>query len=263
MLEQPLRAVGRADPDRPPGDGRGRGAPDPRRAGAVRLADHDRRRHVRPLQRAAAGRVQRHRRHTSAATSTCACSACRATPVPSCGGSPGTTTSATRCSARGRGRTRPYYLQHRTTGLKVKNAHNLYLETLTDLGPVGLLLLVAGLVAPLVAGVRAREQALVPVAFGGFAAYLLHAGRRLGLADDRGHADRAHVRRRHAHEHAGAVDGRSRSRPRRPRRRPRGDRARRRARARRPARERRRRRQPARGLERTTGSPPRATPARR
>lgn len=69
-----------------------------------------------------------------------------------------------------------YYLQHRTNGLKVKNAHNLYLETLADLGPVGLLLLVAGLVAPLVAGVRAREEALVPVAFGGFAAYLLHAG---------------------------------------------------------------------------------------
>ncbi len=76
----------------------------------------------------------------------------------------------------GAGTYEAYYLQHRVTGLKVKNAHNLYLETLADLGPVGLILLVAGLVAPLVAGVRAREQALVPVAFGGFAAYLLHAG---------------------------------------------------------------------------------------
>lgn len=76
----------------------------------------------------------------------------------------------------GAGTYEPYYLQHRTTGLKVKNAHSLYLETLADLGPVGLLLLVAGLVAPLVAGVRAREEALVPIAFGGFAAYLLHAG---------------------------------------------------------------------------------------
>jgi hypothetical protein len=76
----------------------------------------------------------------------------------------------------GAGTYEQYYLQHRSTGLKVRNAHNLYLETLADLGPVGLLLLVAGLAAPLVAGLRAREEALVPVAFGGFAAYLLHAG---------------------------------------------------------------------------------------
>jgi hypothetical protein len=76
----------------------------------------------------------------------------------------------------GAGTYEQYYLQHRTTGLKVRNAHNLYLETLADLGPVGLLLLVAGLVAPLVAGVRARREPLVPIAFGGFAAYLLHAG---------------------------------------------------------------------------------------
>jgi hypothetical protein len=76
----------------------------------------------------------------------------------------------------GAGTYESYYLQHRTNGLQVKNAHNLYLETLTDLGPIGLLLLVAGLAAPLVAGVRAREEALVPVAFGGFTAYLLHAG---------------------------------------------------------------------------------------
>jgi len=69
-----------------------------------------------------------------------------------------------------------YYLQHRDTGLKVKNAHNLYLETLADLGPVGLVLLVAGLAAPLVAGLRARREPLVPAALGGFAAYLLHAG---------------------------------------------------------------------------------------
>jgi hypothetical protein len=69
-----------------------------------------------------------------------------------------------------------YYLEHRDTGLKVKNAHNLYLETLADLGPVGLLLLVAGLGAPLVAGIRARGEPLVPVALGGFTAYLLHAG---------------------------------------------------------------------------------------
>jgi O-Antigen ligase/Tetratricopeptide repeat len=76
----------------------------------------------------------------------------------------------------GAGSYEAYYLQHRTSGLKVRNAHNLYLETLADLGPVGLLLLVVGLVAPLVAGIRARSEALVPVAFGAFAAFLLHAG---------------------------------------------------------------------------------------
>jgi hypothetical protein len=76
----------------------------------------------------------------------------------------------------GAGSYEAYYLQHRTSGLQVKNAHNLYLETLAELGPVGLVLLVAGLVAPLVAGIRARSEPLVPVAFGAFAAYLLHVG---------------------------------------------------------------------------------------
>jgi len=76
----------------------------------------------------------------------------------------------------GAGTYESYYLQHRTNGLKVKNAHNLYLETLADLGPVGLVLLLAGLAAPVVAGIRARGEPLVPVALGGFAAYLLHAG---------------------------------------------------------------------------------------
>ena len=58
----------------------------------------------------------------------------------------------------GAGTYEQYYLQHRTSGLKVRNAHNLYLETLADLGPVGLLLLIAGLVTPLVAGIRARGE---------------------------------------------------------------------------------------------------------
>lgn len=76
----------------------------------------------------------------------------------------------------GAGTYEPYYLQQRTSALQVKNAHNLYLETLAELGPVGLALLVAGLVAPLVAGIRARKEPLVPAAFGAFGAYLLHVG---------------------------------------------------------------------------------------
>ncbi len=76
----------------------------------------------------------------------------------------------------GAGTYEAYYLGHRTSALQVRNAHNLYLETLAELGPVGLLLLIAGLTAPLVAGIRGRAEPFVPVAFGAFAAYLLHAG---------------------------------------------------------------------------------------
>src|SRR5207248_1477122 len=69
-----------------------------------------------------------------------------------------------------------YYLQHRPGALKVRNAHNLYLETLADLGPVGLALLLAGLLVPVAAAFRSRHAALVPAALGALAAFLLHAG---------------------------------------------------------------------------------------
>ncbi len=59
---------------------------------------------------------------------------------------------------------------------KVRDAHSLYLETLTELGPIGLTLLVVVLTTPLVAGVRARRHAVVAPAMGGYAAFLLHAG---------------------------------------------------------------------------------------
>jgi O-antigen ligase/polysaccharide polymerase Wzy-like membrane protein len=76
----------------------------------------------------------------------------------------------------GAGSYEAYYLQQRTSGLQVRNAHNLYLETLAEVGPIGLALLVCGLVAPLVAGIRGRSEPLVAAAFGAFAAYLLHVG---------------------------------------------------------------------------------------
>ena len=157
-----------------------------------------------------------------------------------------------------------YYLQHRTTGLKVKNAHNLYLETLADLGPVGLLLLVAGLAAPLVAGMRAREEALVPVAFGGFAAYLLHAGAdwdwqmtavtltaltcAVGMLSSAPPPRRSVLSSRGRGVRAGILAAIALVAV---------------LRARRAARQRGRGGQPARRLGRTTGSRPRATPARR
>ena len=68
------------------------------------------------------------------------------------------------------------YLAHRTNKLKVTDAHSLYLETLAELGPVGLALLLVALGAPLVAGVRARGNPLLPGAFGAYVAFLAHAG---------------------------------------------------------------------------------------
>jgi O-Antigen ligase len=59
---------------------------------------------------------------------------------------------------------------------KARDAHSLYLETLSELGPVGLGLLVAALAVPLAACVAARRAPLVPAALGAYAAYLFHAG---------------------------------------------------------------------------------------
>jgi len=70
---------------------------------------------------------------------------------------------------------RRYWLRYRPAPLGALNAHNLYLETLADLGPIGLLLLLVTLATPLVAAVRARGRPLVPVAVGGYVAYLVHA----------------------------------------------------------------------------------------
>jgi O-antigen ligase len=68
------------------------------------------------------------------------------------------------------------YLLRRTTSGKVRDAHSLYVETLGELGVIGLLLLVAALLVPVVGAVRARRHPLVPAAFGAYVAYLFHAG---------------------------------------------------------------------------------------
>jgi hypothetical protein len=68
------------------------------------------------------------------------------------------------------------WLSERPIGLKVRDAHSLYLETLAELGAVGLALLVVALTLPLRAALRARRRPLVPLALGAYAAYLLHAG---------------------------------------------------------------------------------------
>jgi len=54
------------------------------------------------------------------------------------------------------------------------NAHNLYLETLAELGPAGLLLLAAALAVPLVVAVRSRSTWRTAAA-GAYVAFLAHA----------------------------------------------------------------------------------------
>jgi O-Antigen ligase len=69
-----------------------------------------------------------------------------------------------------------YWMEHRPTPTKIRDAHSLYLEVLAELGPVGLVLLVGGLGVPIIAGIKARARSLVPAALGAYVAYLVHAG---------------------------------------------------------------------------------------
>jgi hypothetical protein len=64
--------------------------------------------------------------------------------------------------------------QSPTANFEVRDAHNLYVETLSELGIVGLVLLAVVLGTPLVAGLRSRAAPLVPAIIGAYAAFLLH-----------------------------------------------------------------------------------------
>ena len=61
------------------------------------------------------------------------------------------------------------------TPVDVLDAHSLYVETLAELGPLGLGLLVCAVGLPLLAGARTRHP-FAAVAAGGYTAYLVHAG---------------------------------------------------------------------------------------
>ncbi len=63
------------------------------------------------------------------------------------------------------------WLEERPIPQPVRDAHNLYLETLAELGPLGLLLLGVALAAPF----AARRSRWTPAAVGPYAAYLAHA----------------------------------------------------------------------------------------
>jgi hypothetical protein len=56
------------------------------------------------------------------------------------------------------------------------DVHSLYLETLAELGPVGLVLLLAALLLPLRAALAGRSSAYVPAAASAYVAFLVHAG---------------------------------------------------------------------------------------
>jgi hypothetical protein len=68
-----------------------------------------------------------------------------------------------------------YWHRYRPTPFEAQNAHNLYLETLAELGPIGLALLLATFTVPFVSAARNRAGPGVTAATGGFAAFVAHA----------------------------------------------------------------------------------------
>jgi O-antigen ligase len=75
----------------------------------------------------------------------------------------------------GAGSFEAHWLRERPVSFPARDAHNLYLEVLAELGPLGLGLLLATLALPLAALQRVRGLAFGPAAAGAFVAYLLHA----------------------------------------------------------------------------------------
>jgi hypothetical protein len=70
-----------------------------------------------------------------------------------------------------------YFLAHQPPDVgRVRDAHGLYIETLAELGPFGLILLLTALVVPLTVLRTARSHPLIPGAAGAYAAYLVHTG---------------------------------------------------------------------------------------
>jgi hypothetical protein len=68
-----------------------------------------------------------------------------------------------------------FWHRYRPTSYETQNAHNLYLETLAEEGPVGLALLVGAFAMPLVAALRRRGRAGAAAGGAAFAAYAVHA----------------------------------------------------------------------------------------
>ena len=69
-----------------------------------------------------------------------------------------------------------YWLQHRPVDIDVADAHSLYLETLAELGPVGLALVLVFLAIPLLAAARNRRHPLMPAVGAALAVYVVGTG---------------------------------------------------------------------------------------
>jgi len=69
-----------------------------------------------------------------------------------------------------------WWVRIRDAPLSTREAHSLYLETLAELGPLGLLALVTALAAPLAAALRLRRTAWGPPLLAALVAYAVHAG---------------------------------------------------------------------------------------
>ena len=67
------------------------------------------------------------------------------------------------------------WFRDRPSPLDATNAHQLYLETLAELGPLGLALLLTALGVPLIAGWRARRHPLMAGVLAAYVAFLVHA----------------------------------------------------------------------------------------
>jgi tetratricopeptide (TPR) repeat protein len=76
----------------------------------------------------------------------------------------------------GAGSFEAHWFRERSVPFHARDAHNLYLETLAELGPVGLALLLATLALPLLALPGARRFVHAPAAVAAYAAFLVHAG---------------------------------------------------------------------------------------
>ncbi len=68
-----------------------------------------------------------------------------------------------------------YWLENREHPGSIRDAHNLFVEMLAELGPVGLALILAALGFPLVLAFQFRHRPFVPIAAAVLAAYLAHA----------------------------------------------------------------------------------------
>ena len=58
----------------------------------------------------------------------------------------------------------------------MRDAHSLYVEALSELGPVGLALVLAIVAIPIATAVRRRGEPLVAVSGAAFAVFAVHAG---------------------------------------------------------------------------------------